>query len=72
MYRGYLVLHQAMDQNLFDPEDRMKPKFAFSHLWTALGYTSVQKFLGVTQTRLAKPNPVPRKNHQHLGVNFIT
>ena len=68
MYRGYLVLKQAMDDGLFNPEDRMKPKFAFSHLWTALTYTSVQKFLGVTQQRLSRvERPVPEKNRQKLG-----
>ena len=67
MHRGYLVLKQAMDEGLFDPENRMKPKFAFSHLWTALTYKSVQEFLGVTQERLAKPEPVPKKNRQRLG-----
>ena len=67
MYRGYLVLKQAMDKGLFDPEDRVKPKLAFSHLWTALGYTSVLNFLGVTPARLGRPNPVAQKNLKNLG-----
>ena len=67
MHRGYLVLKQAMDEGLFDAEDRMRPKFAFSHLWTALGYTSVRKFLGVTQARLGKSAPVAQKKLKNLG-----
>ena len=67
MYRGYLVLKQAMDEGLFNPEDRTKPKLAFSHLWTALTYKSVQNYLGVKGDRLGKPNPVPKKNHQNLA-----
>ncbi len=67
MYRGYKVFKQAVDEGLFDPENRMKPKFAFSHLWTALGYKSVQKFLGVTQDQLSKEPPVPKKHLQKLG-----
>lgn len=67
MYRGYLVLRQAMDEGLFDPENRTKPKFAFSHLWTALTYKSVQDFLGVTQDQLLKGQLVPKKNRQKLG-----
>jgi len=67
MYRGYLILKQAMDEGLFDPEDRTKPKFAFSHLWTALTYKSVQEFLGVTQDQLLKGQLVPKKNRQKLG-----
>lgn len=67
MYRGYLVLRQSMDEGLFNPENRTKPKFAFSHLWTALGYKSVQDFLGVTQDQLLKGQLLPKKNRQKLG-----
>jgi hypothetical protein len=67
MYRGYLVLKQAMDEGVFDPENRTKPKFAFSHLWTALTYRSVQDFLGVTQDQLLQGQLVPKKNRQKLG-----
>jgi hypothetical protein len=67
MYRGYQVLKQSMDDGLFDPENRMKPKFAFSHLWTALSYRSVQDFLGVTQDQLLKDQPVQKKNRSKLG-----
>ena len=67
MYRGYQVLKQAMDQGVFDPENRTKPKFAFSHLWTALSYKSVQDFLDVSQDQMLKEHPVPKKNKQKLG-----
>ncbi len=67
MYRGYLVLKQSMDDGLFDPENRTKPKFAFSHLWTALTYKSVQEFLGVTQDQPLKGQLVPKRNRQKLG-----
>jgi hypothetical protein len=67
MYRGYLVLKQSMDEGLFNPEERTKPKFAFSHLWTALGYKSVLDFLGVTQDQLLEGQLVPKKNRQNLG-----
>jgi hypothetical protein len=67
MYRGYKVLKQAMDEGVFDPENRTKPKFAFSHLWTALTYKSIQDFLGITQEQLSNDPPVPKKNKQKLG-----
>ncbi len=67
MYRGYFILKQAMDEGVFDPENRTKPKFPFSHLWTALTYKSVQDFLGITQEQLANSQPVPKKNKQKLG-----
>jgi hypothetical protein len=67
MYRGYQVLKQAMDEGVFDPENRTKPKFAFSHLWTALSYKSVQDFLGVSQDHMLKDNPIPKRHKQQLG-----
>jgi hypothetical protein len=67
LYRGLLVLNQAKDQGLFDPEDSMQKKFPFSHLWTALGYSSVQSFLGVDTTSLLRPDPVPAEKMEHLS-----
>lgn len=68
LYSGYLVLRQAQSKNLFDPEDCKQRKFPFSHLWTALGYTSIRSFLGVDSERLLQPNPVPSQNLQDLGI----
>jgi hypothetical protein len=66
LYRGYLVLKQAEIQTGFDPEDCYQRKFPFSHLWTALGYSNVQSFLGVDSERLEKPDPVPAEKLEAL------
>jgi hypothetical protein len=66
LYSGYLVLKQAQDLNLFDPEDCYNKKLPFSHLWTALGYTNVRSFLEVDSARLLQPNPVPSRRLEDL------
>lgn len=59
LFSGYLVLKQAQDGGLFDPDDCYQKRFPFSHLWTALGYANVKAFLGVDSERLQRPNPIP-------------
>jgi hypothetical protein len=66
LYSGYLVLKQAQDHGLFDPDDSYQRKFPFSHLWTALGYSSVRAFLDVDSDRLQKPDPVPEERLENL------
>jgi hypothetical protein len=67
---GILVLQQAENARLFQISDRYnKGKFAFSHLYTALGRTEYQEFLGLKQGWNRSPDidPVPRKNVEKLG-----
>jgi hypothetical protein len=66
LYRGFVVLKQAEDEGLFHREDRHHSRFYFSHLWTGLGYSGIQKFLGLTQKRMEKPNPVPKNKRENL------
>ena len=58
LYRGYVVLRQAQDQLGFDTTDTQHRRFPFSHLWTALGYVSIRKYLGVDPEALENENPV--------------
>lgn len=66
LYSGYLVLDQARRAGLFDPEDCSAKKLPFSHLWTALGYTSVRTFLGVDSDSLRAADPVPKDCFENL------
>ncbi len=66
LYRGYLVLHQAQSKGLFNPNDRQQKKFPFSHLWTGLGYTNVQNFLGLSDNWYEKTDPVPESRLEEL------
>ena len=65
---GWYALKQASEDG-FDREHRSKPRFAFSHLYTALTRTSVREFLGLTPEDLSappRPNPVPPENREEL------
>ncbi len=66
LHRGYSVLRQAEEAGLFDRTDSVTKKFPFSHLWTAIGYSDVQNFLGLTPARFEQPKPVPKKREDRL------
>ena len=60
LYRGLMVLNQAEDSGVFSPDDRFNSRFAYSHLWTGLGYSGVQEFLGLSsEKRATSPNIPP-------------
>jgi hypothetical protein len=62
-----MVLDQAEDSGVFSREDRYNSRFAYSHLWTGLGYSGVQEFLGLSSEKGFKPNPVPKNRLDNLG-----
>jgi len=66
LYHGLMVLRQAEGEGLFDREDRYKQRFAYSHLWTGLGYAGVQRFLGITEKHRKTRNPVPKGKLSNL------
>jgi hypothetical protein len=66
LYRGLMVLDQAEKTGAFDREDRWNSRFAYSHLWTGLGYANVQEFLGITTDKGFEPNPVPKTHLDDL------
>lgn len=54
------VLEQAESRNLFEIKNRYnKGKFAFSHLYTALGRAEYQEFLGLEKGWNKEPGEVP-------------
>ena len=66
---GMLVLEQAINHNLFSIKDRIKGgSFGFSHLYTALGRSEYQDFLGLDTGWNKKPEiePVPHNRHDQL------
>lgn len=67
LYRGYTVLKQAEDKASFDVEDRVKSKFYFSHLYTAIDQPEFQKFLGIAPKDSVKSNPVPTSKLEALA-----
>ena len=67
LFRGYLALRQAEEWTAFEVRDRIKNRFHFSHLYTAVAYPEVQDFLGITEKRWATPSPVPKAHLGDLG-----
>lgn len=63
------VLEQAKNQDIYDiHNDRMSPKFSFSHLYTALNRTEYKDFLGLDKdwNVTLEANPVPAKHLERL------
>ncbi|NQT18236.1 MAG: hypothetical protein HQ592_00930 [Planctomycetes bacterium] len=67
LYRGYEVLRQAEKHADFDREDRVKSRFYFSHLYTALDQVEFQKFLGIASGTSLRANPVPKSKLGNLN-----
>ena len=61
MVNAIYVLEQAQSAKLFELEDRVNPRFNFSHLYTALSRIQYMQFLGLDATWSSydpTPNPV--------------
>ena len=69
LYHGLKVLNQAQAAGVFDPADRyyQNKDFAYSHLWTGLGYEGIRSFLGISEGARAKRKPVPDAKISALG-----
>ena len=59
-------MEQAEQKAGFSREDRVRNKFYFSHLYTAVDQIEFQKFLGIDSDNSLKPNPVPRSKLSEL------
>jgi hypothetical protein len=67
LYRGYKLLEQAEEQLGFSPENRVRSRFYFSHLYTAADQPEFQEFLGIKGGDAAvKRHPVPPAKRPHL------
>lgn len=70
MVNAVYVLEQAQEAGVFSVEDRMAPRFSFSHLYTALSRAPYMEFLGLDRTWSGyepTPEPVPAGNLAQLG-----
>lgn len=67
LYRGLMVLDQAERTGKFDREDRWNTRFAYSHLWTGLGYSNIQSYLGLNLENSFSRNPVPNNRLDRLS-----
>lgn len=66
LYRGFVVLRQAEQGGYFDREDRIKNRFNFNYLYTALDQPEYQRFLGLEPKESLQPNPIPESRKEQL------
>lgn len=69
LYHGLKVLRQAEKAGVFHPEDRFYQKkgFAYSHLWTGLGYEGIREFLDIKDSARDERKPVRKQKVKALG-----
>lgn len=65
LFRGYIVLRQAERQG-FSKDDRVRNRFYFSHLYTALEYPEFQGHLSLDERSFSRSNPVPVARKKEL------
>ena len=58
MVSAIYVLEQAREEGLFDIEDRLPPKFSFSHLYTGLSRSQYMDYLGL-EAAWSRHDPTP-------------
>lgn len=70
MVSAIYVLEQAQKAEIFRIDDRVNPRFSFSHLYTALSRAPYMRFLGLEAAWSRydpKPDPVPGDRLDHLS-----
>ena len=65
LYQGLMLLQQANEQTDFKIDDVYSNRLYFSHIYTAMNYESMQRYLGLDLS-LAVPNPVPQEKLPQL------
>ena len=71
LFRGMMVIEQAERMNVFSRQDRWRRHFAFSHLYTGLGYSGISSFLGLRPESEEDTEPVPPGNKEQLRELFL-
>ena len=70
MVNAIYVLEQAQKAEIFRIDDRVNPRFSFSHLYTALSRAPYMEFLGLDSAWSRydpNPDPVPDDRFDHLS-----
>jgi hypothetical protein len=70
LYSALMALRQGEEAGVWDRERRYNKRFFFSHLYTGLGYTGIQSYLGLTSAKTleaGKKNPIPKNRLDNFG-----
>ena len=62
-----MVIDQAERAKVFRREDRYKPHFSFSHLYTGLDYEGIAAFISLRDESVESDQPVPKSKMKELG-----
>lgn len=65
LYQGLMILNQADRETEFKKDDVFAKRIYFSHVYTAMTYSSMQEYLGLNLSDVSD-NPVPQKNLKRL------
>ena len=66
LYRSLMVVEQAERMKLFSRDDRSRPHFSFSHLYTGLGYPGIAGFVDLSSDSEEERDPVPLEKKKEL------
>ena len=66
LFRGLMVIDQAERSRVFYKEDRYNKHFAFSHLYTGIGYDGIASFVGLRPETEENEEPVPPEKLEEL------
>ena len=68
LYRAYMALKQAKAAGAYDhDEQRARKRFAFSHLYTGLGYPGIGTFTGIADLDPPAETPIPARRIKQFG-----
>lgn len=62
-----MVLKQAEKEKVFNRDNIVANRLYFSHLYTGLQRTGIQKYLDLKDPKMEDPDPVPEKNIPRLA-----
>ena len=71
LFRGIMVIEQAESMVVFDRTDHWRGRFAFSHLYTGLGYEGISAFVGLRPEAEEVTEPVPPEKKEELRDLFL-
>ena len=67
-HRALMVVEQAEREKVFNRDDRARPHFSFSHLYTGLDYPEIAEFIGLNRRgKTTTESPVPKEKKKELG-----
>lgn len=66
LYRAYMAIQQAQQAGVYRLDDRYKPHFSFSHLYTGFNYSGIQSYVGLSPDAYTS-TPIPPTKLKELG-----